>query len=621
METSIPQTRQTKPRAVRRFGRWLFSWRTLRRVLLTFASLMTFVALLYTEENRRGQRAWKACERELEAKGEVLAWAACIPPPVPDEQNVFKAPKIAEWFIRTTFYTDSGIRTNGYILVSRPNELTELLSPAKLSVFQNQQPANSSNLQVAELVVASDPSHSLADKTNVLWHFDDPSARETVGDLIRKTIGASLTGPMQHTLVARPLTQLRPLRIRFQAEKVPSRGELSAWLQTNSVAHAVGSLQIEPGSTPDSFLVMLKPAPVVSAAEYLASSDHFETEFDLMREALKRPYVRIDSDSQRPYMSASPHFLSIRLAAQTLAQRAQCHLLLGQPVQALKDLTLLHDMRRLLSGKPLMLVDAMIDVAVAGLYVRVVSEGFELHTWSEPELADLQRQLSDVNLQPLLLEGLRTERAAFCHTLENSAPSEAAYFFADRPLWQRLRDPLYWFFTLAPRGWIYQNMNTHSIMGQKAIESMSSRKGALTPHEVDNAYREIEVEYGPSKLSPFSFLGFQTFPNYHKSLQVLARNQTLANQALIVCALERFHLAHGSYPETLDALVPNFAKKLPSDIIKGQPLHYHRTTDGQFVLYSIGWNESDDGGQVVLSRDGRIDPLRGDWVWQTPIRF
>jgi hypothetical protein len=50
-------------------------------------------------------------------------------------------------------------------------------------------------------------------------------------------------------------------------------------------------------------------------------------------------------------------------------------------------------------------------------------------------------------------------------------------------------------------------------------------------------------------------------------------------------------------PETLDALAPQFIEKIPHDIIGGQPLHYRRTNDAEFLLYSIGWNETDDGGQ------------------------
>ena len=88
-----------------------------------------------------------------------------------------------------------------------------------------------------------------------------------------------------------------------------------------------------------------------------------------------------------------------------------------------------------------------------------------------------------------------------------------------------------------------------------------------------------------------------------------------------MCALERYKLASGRYPETLDALVPQFIGKLPHDIIGGKPLHYRRTGDGKFVLYSIGWNEKDDGGVVVFRKNSltAVDTEKGDWVWQYPV--
>ena len=51
----------------------------------------------------------------------------------------------------------------------------------------------------------------------------------------------------------------------------------------------------------------------------------------------------------------------------------------------------------------------------------------------------------------------------------------------------------------------------------------------------------------------------------------MARNQTLVNEAYIACGLERYRLAHGQYPETLDALVPQFAEKLPHDSSAASP--------------------------------------------------
>ena len=111
-----------------------------------------------------------------------------------------------------------------------------------------------------------------------------------------------------------------------------------------------------------------------------------------------------------------------------------------------------------------------------------------------------------------------------------------------------------------------------------------------------------KVPGGPASRSnartPFNFLAAMALPNFVKATQTTARNQTLANEAFIACGLERYRLAQGEYPETLEALVPQFAEKLPHDIIGGQPLKYHRAANGGFVLYSVGWNEKDDGGSA-----------------------
>jgi len=60
--------------------------------------------------------------------------------------------------------------------------------------------------------------------------------------------------------------------------------------------------------------------------------------------------------------------------------------------------------------------------------------------------------------------------------------------------------------------------------------------------------------------------------------------------------LERFHLAHGTYPKTLAELAPAYMRAVPVDFIDGKPLHYRPTDDGHFILYSIGLSAVDDGG-------------------------
>jgi hypothetical protein len=48
-------------------------------------------------------------------------------------------------------------------------------------------------------------------------------------------------------------------------------------------------------------------------------------------------------------------------------------------------------------------------------------------------------------------------------------------------------------------------------------------------------------------------------------------------------------------------------------------LHYRLKPNGRFVLYSVGWNETDDGGVVVIDpKHGTVPRDVGDWVWEYP---
>jgi hypothetical protein len=111
------------------------------------------------------------------------------------------------------------------------------------------------------------------------------------------------------------------------------------------------------------------------------------------------------------------------------------------------------------------------------------------------------------------------------------------------------------------------------------------------------------------------------FPAFGGAVRKTAYGQESVDLARVAMALERYRLAHGEYPESLDPLTPQFITKQPHDIINGEPLHYRRTADGRFVLYSVGWNETDDGGVVVLSKGSspRVDINKGDWVWSSSV--
>jgi hypothetical protein len=90
--------------------------------------------------------------------------------------------------------------------------------------------------------------------------------------------------------------------------------------------------------------------------------------------------------------------------------------------------------------------------------------------------------------------------------------------------------------------------------------------------------------------------------------------------AIAAIALKRYQLHHGSLPKDLSALVPEFVPVLPHDPIDGKPLRYRLNPDGTFLLYSVGADGVDDGGNakpIPPATDWRWPDAR-DWVWPQP---
>jgi hypothetical protein len=602
-------------------GLWMFvrcvfaSWRNFRRLLVGLAIFATLIAIFYAEEDWRGKRAWENCKRELEAKGAVLDWDKFIPPAVSDDQNFFTAStNIALRFVKARNDAESeqarrvqiqyfGCETNPF------------------PVFDNTKP-KSKPLVVAEIKILSPGSVLPELRTNhLLIKFNDPAARSEAGKFIQDTIGRSFMSCAGFRFSEFQLSNLPPAQIYMQADTSPSISELEYIFRTDTITN-IGRLQIEATGNKGDFRVLLTGVQITAAADYLKWSNQFVPDFDEVRAALKRPYAMIPGDYSQPYLIPIPNFVTMRALSQSLAQRAQCDLFLGQPDQALHELTLVHDVCRILSrpptGKPITLVEAMINVAITGLYVSAIAEGLQMHQWQEPQLIELQKQLEDINLTPMVAKAFSVTLASGSVRLaynsaaeyENRRKAYKAYGMAIKP---KIEDPEYLFSTFAPRGWLYQNMITRETALQKQINGYDLPNNLILPSEENEAAMEID---SLSKRSPYNFFGTLYSPDFTRATKTLAFNQTLANQAQIVCALERYHLAHGNYPETLDALTPQFMEKIPLDLIGGQPLHYRRTDDGKFLLYSVGWNETDDSGLPGTLSDVK----NGDWVWQYPAK-
>jgi hypothetical protein len=307
--------------------------------------------------------------------------------------------------------------------------------------------------------------------------------------------------------------------------------------------------------------------------------------------------------------------VTVRVVAQTLGQRAQCYLLLDQPEAAWQELALIHDLCRVMearpTGKPMTLVAAMIKVAVNGLYTEIVAEGLRLGAWREPQLAAIQRQLKETDMLTDVATAFDSERLAISHTLETLPAGQLVKLFsfgtAKANLWQRIQEPASLLLPAVPRGWVYKNIIACSALDNRAMEAIDVTNRLVRPRLADDSTRAVQMVVG--HFSPYTFFARIAIPNFSRATQTLAHNQTLVNEGQVACALERYRLAHGEYPEALQALVPQFIEALPHEIVNGEPLKYRRTPEGGFLLYSIGWNGIDDGGIAGKTT------AEGDWVW------
>ena len=348
---------------------------------------------------------------------------------------------------------------------------------------------------------------------------------------------------------------------------------------------------------------------VTSASNFLARCSGFDSQFDQIRQALKRPAARMNGDYTKPFSPPICNFVSYRAVGRVLAYSAKSHLALGQPDRAVEDLAMLHDLNATLcrGGKPATLVEAMVHVAIAGIYAGAVDRGLAAHAWREPELAALQKQTADVHLLPCVVYSLQAERAGDCRLLDQ-LPKQISSFF--RP-------------NLANIWWLVygrcvdENKKLIIALEEPVIASFDSAYGTVSPSKAKAAAMDQD-KLDRQATRPWNALAQVCVPNLAKALRTAARNQTWVDHARIVCALERCRLRTGKYPAALQDLGPDFVGALPQDIITGKPLIYSRKDGQSFLLYSVGWNEVDDGGMIVRDSKGEEDPDRGDWVWHYP---
>jgi len=352
-----------------------------------------------------------------------------------------------------------------------------------------------------------------------------------------------------------------------------------------------------------------------------------------LRAASARPYSRypVVYKTDDPWGILLPHLSRIKSASQRLQIKACAELAAGHSDKAVEDVTLILNLADSVKDEWL-LISYLVRAACVRIAIEAVWEGLAEHRWSEAQLRELEGRLMRYDFVRDIERPLHGERAAGILTadllrrgkyrlsdLEGDLTEEP--FFGGKNIFGS--EMLNLIGRAAPRGWYYhEQVNYCRLYDGQFQGTYDIAKRRVFPRELQAHSKELQRAIAGGRSGKM----LNAVVHHHVIAAVLipalerfpirgAIGQIDADEAVLACALERYRLGHGEFPERLEALVPQSIAQVPTDLFSGEPYKYERTSKDHFLLYSIGANERDDGGEPGATL---VDERKGDWVWEYP---
>lgn len=347
------------------------------------------------------------------------------------------------------------------------------------------------------------------------------------------------------------------------------------------------------------------------AAAILHALAPFDPEMNELRLAARRPHSQFHVRYEDNFAALLPHLSVLRRFSQLATLHCQARLALGKTDDALDDLRLAFRLADAIAAEPV-LISGLVQIAILENALQPVWEGLSRRQWSDAQLVALDKQLASPDLIAAYRRAIRGEQAFSIHTIDfiRDNPRQGGLLFGGSP-----GDVPTGLAVLIPSGWLEQNKAFIVNLHQEYSLPVFDPGKRLFRFDIYDRAKGYDL--ASNSRHPYRILGRLLFPSILGTCEKFASTQTALDLARVACALERHRLKHGTFPESTAALVPDFLPQLPADLMSGNPLPYRRHPDGNFLLYSVGLNKTDDHGRVVPTTDKppRADPKAGDWVW------
>lgn len=261
----------------------------------------------------------------------------------------------------------------------------------------------------------------------------------------------------------------------------------------------------------------------------------------------------------------------------------------GQTATLADDMAVLFSFSRILKDEP-MLMASLIGAAADAAAVTALEEICAHNILTAEQLSAVTELLSAADARNLLLAGSNGERALRFEWANVSGLSVSdtgrSPPIVSRVLWS----------VPGARGWM--------LRFQSATVSTQNRfvAAAMHPENTMVEYRRI-VGKRPDQAERMDRLQAAAYIS-DRAFELNASSKAVVRSALVALVAERYRLDKGAFPPTSDGLVPGYIGAIPRDPYDGQPLRYRLTEQGA-VVYAIGENMVDDGGQARPSADRR----------------
>jgi hypothetical protein len=355
--------------------------------------------------------------------------------------------------------------------------------------------------------------------------------------------------------------------------------------------------------------------------EVLRALAKFAPEIEALRLAAPRPFSRFPMHYEKAFPEPTCYWRFLSNFCRILQLHGAAELASGNTREASEDALLQMRLCQAAESEPLLVPFQTRVFCLENYILPAIWEGMEQHRWSDPQLASFESALARIDLLSDFQRAMRAERTFFISLIlepvqtgtSNELPGELFRWDQGTPGVDMRGLPL----RSGPerKGWFERNKVAYCQTSDSWVRVVDPKRRQAFPEIAakNEADREAEFQKGGGHLD--NIIALLSIPPVYETIPRLVAVQSTIDQARIAIALERHRLAHGTYPETLDALAPALLPQIPRDLITCEPLHYRKVTFAGFVLNSVGWNGKDDGGNAAGAERTPPDWTQGDWVW------